>query len=209
MFTASTIPADALHRLAALTVFCGNDPITPILAAVNVSVSEGKVHAVATDRYAAALWTQDAADEHEPAETLAPVAIPAALLKDAHKGATSAKAVTVTISHDSETQRVKISWNGGAVSGEATPDNYPPVERLFSEKSTDENPPITPGTTINAAQFAKLAKLTRPARKPADRLLAFALSANKEPNPHNAKSAPILAEADGYRAIFQPVMPTR
>ena len=211
MFTASKITADALHRLAALTNFCGGDPIVPILNAVNVSVSDGKVHGVATDRYAAALWTQDTADEHEPAETIAPVAIPAALLKDAHKGATSAKAATVTIAHDTETQKIQISWDGGAVSGTATPGDYPPVERLFSANSTSENPPIEPGTMINPAQFAKLAKLTRTAHKPADRLLSFALSANAETtaDSNSTKRAPILAEADGYRAIFQPVTPTR
>ena len=161
MFTTSEITINTLHRLAALTIFCGNDPVMPILAAVNVSVSDGKVHGVATDQYSAALWTQDAADEYEPAETLAPVAIPAALLKDAHKGATSAKAVTVTIAHDTETQKIQISWDGGAVSGAAIPGDYPPVERLFSTSSTSENPPIAPGTMINPAQFAKLAKLTR------------------------------------------------
>ena len=205
MFTASKITANALHRLAALAIFCGNNPITPILSAVNVSVSDGRVHGVATDRYAAALWAQDAADEYEPAETLAPVAIPAALLKDAHKGVTSAKAAIVTIAHDTETQKIQISWEGGAVSGEATPGDYPPIERLFSANNTSENPPIEPGTTINATQFAKLAKLTRPARKPADRLLPFALSASGEAG-LSARVSPILAEADGYRAIFQPIM---
>ena len=72
MFTASKITIDALHRLTALTIFCGNDPVMPILAAVNVSVSDGKVHGVATDRYSAALWAQDTANEYEPVETLAP-----------------------------------------------------------------------------------------------------------------------------------------
>ena len=58
---------------------------------------------------------------------------------------------------------------------------------------------------INTAQFAKLAKLTRPAHKPADRLLSFTLSANAEGSYTNAKRIPILAEADGYRALFQPM----
>ena len=192
--TTVTLTPEHLHRLNALTAFSApRNSIYPILESVIVSVAGGELQGVASDRYAAALWRGECA----PNEELAQVAIPAQLIADALKGMKNAYQAHLT--YDPVTEKVTIDWHEGMVSGWALQGNIPPLLNLFPKP--EELAPLPQGIGLNTSFLARLAKLTRPHKKPAERMVPLALSAT------NDGERPLLhAAGDGYQALIHPTI---
>ena len=162
--TTLTITLENLHQIAALAAF--TEPVssrTPILTGIELSASDSVLTATATDRYAAAR----ARLEHAPNEAVESVVVPPRLVTDVLKAAKGAAQVHLTIDGDTLT----FDWGNGRMSGQSVAGNYPPVARLFPENPAD----LPAGTSCNPTFLARLAKLTKPARKPADRVITFKL----------------------------------
>ena len=167
-----TLTPTTLASIGNLAAFTGAGKHgSPILDAIGLSVAGGELIAVATDRYTVAQYSTT----HDDTEELPQVAIPAALIVQAVKAAKGAASITLT--HDDTgdyTSPITFTWEGGTIAGQTVAGNLPAVERLLTGEPTD----LPQGTRINPAYLARLAKLTDPTgRKPADRAIAFDLSA--------------------------------
>lgn len=187
-----TLTPDHLHRLNALTAFASSDPVTPLLASVALSVVHGTLNAMATDRYAVATWEGECA----PNEELALTVIPASLIAQAHKGSKGAHQVHLTAEDDGT---LTFDWHAGAVTGEALEGNHPSVARMYPDTLPEGGELIPAGICVDSKLLARLAKLTRPHRKPAERVLGFDLSATTGDRPD------IRATADGYDVLICPM----
>lgn len=190
-----TINSDVFHRVVACAAFTGRDDMAPILSGVQLSTAGGELRAVATDRYTAVRM----AHPHSDVDELPAVVIPAKLLTDALKLA--AKSAFVTVTHDSDSGTVTIDCGTGAFTAPAIAGNYPPVERLYWE---GEDADIPAGTILDPTLLARLAKLTRPGRRPADRVVGFTLGSKPG---EDGRNVPVRARGDHYDALIQPRRP--
>lgn len=187
--TTITLTLDSLHQIAALSAFTApKSTHTPILTGIEISVSDSVLTAIATDRYTAAR----ARFEHAPNEAVESVVVPSQLVTDVLKAAKGAARVHLTIDGDTLT----FDWGNGRMSGQSVAGNYPPVARLLPKNPTD----LPAGTAFDPTLLARLAKLTKPARSPKDRIVTFAMHAGGG----SAGSANLYATGDVYDVLICP-----
>lgn len=212
--TTFTLPADALRSIATLHNATPADKaardMTPILTAIQLTVTPAEWRAVATDRYVVAELTGDMGDYAHtlPMDgTETTVLIRSTDLVDYVKrmGARSSLPVMVTISDDGaeiELNNYDVRSGYRTVTG-----NFPPVARLFPEESafTDLG-----AIGIDPNKLARLGKILMPfevAMRPADRsslptYIRFTEQGDR-PGPVLVTRGP---SATGYRALLQPVL---
>lgn len=198
--------------VASLAVAGTREPFTPILGAIQLTVTPSTVTAVATDRYMIAELTFPLG---ETVHTL-PADGVTLLIDSVHLVSMSKDKAGFTFTFDqpeearesypitAEGERVGIVKTFPSLSG-----NFPPVGRLFAEETPDDLPN---GTLLNMARLGRVAKLILPGEK-------SAAAAAKEPweisykVAEGHKSAPVqLTRSSGtaaYRVLVQPNMRTR
>jgi hypothetical protein len=230
-----TLTIDALQSVANIQKFGASTKdaqMTPILGSLSLTVDNGSLTVVATDRYRVAELTIPAPKDFGTPSASADLAegyadgsasIPFALLDRAvtmFKGERSTTQPRVIIettpadeTHRPDTVTIRDLWDAhNMVSAPAQAGTFPPVARLFPESGTEVD--FMAGTLLNFALFASVAALYLPGEKPTDaKQLPWAMSAKRSDNP--TKSGPIqLTRRSTYdgaslRVLIQPCMPPR
>lgn len=201
MATVSLTP-ETLQYVANLSAFVSKDRYTPILSGVAVTVSGGKITAIATDRYAIAQYKGETAKKGE----LPRVVIPAKLLTTAAEG--SKVAAKVRLTHNETDNTITFDWGYGSASDSAIAGDFPPLEQVFTFDESDWGG-IPGGTVLNPVLLAPLSSLTRASRRVADRLILFEFHGQINAKAHPNKLRPIRATGDGYTVLIQPNLKTR
>lgn len=206
--TTFTLSADAIRSLATLVHASSSDDVTPILCAIELTVTPTEWRAVATDRYVVAELTGDMGDYvHTLTNEPFTVLIRAKDVADYAKrmGARSNAPVMFTVSDDG----LEIELNNHDVrSGyRLMSGNFPPVARLFPEDSALTD---TGALSIDPNKLARLGKILTPleiSMRPAHRkelatYMRFTEAGNR-PGPVLITRGP---NATGYRALIQPML---
>lgn len=193
------LSAAQLAALAALTHAGSKDKVTPILGAVQLTVTPATVTATATDRYMAAILTFPLGDT---AHTLPDDGVTLTINGADLIALAKEKAgfmLTVDGEPDAHTAAA-ITAEGDAygvtrVFHTAT-GNYPPVARLFPDETPDDLPG---GVMLKMSLLGRLAKLTLPGERPvtaADSPWALTYSAPAD-SYSRGKNGPVLASREG------------
>lgn len=141
------LTADQIASIASVAVAASRDDITPVITAVRLSAEDGRVEAVATDRYriARVQFALATEEEEHPQSDIDGVSIPAKLLTDFVKSVRALKlrtvGLTVTLAYDAgnpdalgmdKGALITLTYSG-MVTMSAAPvyGNYPPVKRLI------------------------------------------------------------------------------
>lgn len=198
--------------IASLAVAGTRDPFTPILSAVQLTVTPSTVTAVATDRYMVAELTFPLG---ETAHTL-PADGVTLVIDSVHLVSLSKDKTWFTFTfyqpeeaRESYPITAESEWLGIVKTFPSQAGNFPSVGRLFAEETPDDLPN---GTLLDMARLGRVAKLILPGEK-------SAAAAAKEPweisykVTDGHKSAPVqLTRSSGtaaYRVLVQPHMRTR
>lgn len=191
------LSAAHLSALAALTHAGSKDRVTPILGAVQITVTPATVTAHATDRYMAAVLTFPLG---ETAHTLPDDGVTLvidgpdliALAKDKCGfmltwDETADGPALITAEGDAYGVRRAFHTVAG---------NYPPIARLFPDETPDD---IPGGVLMSMSLLGRLAKLTLPGERATDAAKApYALTyAAPKDSWSKGKAAPILASREG------------
>lgn len=189
--TTAYVPASTLAAIASLSGATSADKFTPILSAIQVTVTPETVTAVATDRYIAARLTTPLEDvAHTVSDTGSTFylnATDATMLSKLKVGG--------MLTWNDETREVTAELdNNSRFTLYAVPGNYPAVERLIPNDTAEHDIPA--GVGLNPATFAKLAKFSLPGEKAADlKKAAYRLGIEKLTD--SRKSGPIVATRNG------------
>ena len=205
------LSAKQLASLATLTHAGSKDKVTPILGAVQITVTPATVTAHATDRYIAAALTFPLG---ETAHTLPDDGVTLvidgpdliALAKD--------KCGFMLTWDDTADGPALITAEGDAYGARrafhTVAGNYPPIARLFPDETPDD---IPGGVLLNMQLLGRLAKLTLPGERPVDAGKAPYALTYRDPQSTYGKHGPILAtreDRDGavLRVLTQPSIRT-
>lgn len=204
--TTFTLSADTVRSLATLTNAASTDSVTPVIQAIQLTVTPSSWIAVATDRYVVAELTGDMGDwvHTLPAEPFS-VLIKATDLADFAKrmGARAERPVNLTVTDDG-TELEMNNWDVRAIYRTIS-GNYPPVERLFpdADKLTDMG-----ALAFAPDMLARLGKIYTPLDMSMAAKHRRELPVHLQFTESSGKPGPVLItrglKAVGYRALLQP-----
>ena len=216
-FTLSHAQIAAIASVGAATPVSTSDrQITPILAAVQITVTPERVTAVATDRY---IVTELSFPLGDTAHTLEPdsahvIMLDSKDLASIVKNATVSRSTradraffTFTTSDDAENGNVTVAHDYGQLIGEYRQivGNYPPVARLFPE----DVEPLTDMPHVNPAYFTRATKAHTPGETSTKERGGIMWQIAAAGTTHATKSGPILLTARvgadyRLRSLMQP-----
>lgn len=183
------LSAAHLSALAALTNAGSKDKVTPILGAVQITVTPATVTAHATDRYVAARLTFPLGDT---AHTLPDDGVTlvidgpdlVALAKDkCGFMLTTDDADATLITAEGDAYGVRRAFH--TVQG-----SYPPIARLFPDETPDD---IPGGMLMSMALLGRIAKLTLPGERPVDAAKHPYAMTYAAPKDNYGRTAPLVA----------------
>ena len=157
--TTFTLSADAIRSIATLVHASSNDDVTPILSAVQLTVTPTEWRAVATDRYMVAELTGAIGDyihtlPGDDSETTLLIRAKDIAEYAKRMGARATVPVMLTVSDDG--QSVEISNYEAISTYRLMNGNFPAVDRLFPEESAFAE---LPNIGIDPAKLARIGKI--------------------------------------------------
>lgn len=187
--------------------------MTPIIAAIMVTVTPATVSAIATDRYMVAALDFPLG---ETAHTIAAKS-PLSFLIPSTEWQRIAKLKSpadFTLSDTDANPDVTVEYVGGSITVAQTVGNFPPVQRLIPA-TTDS---FAADTLLNVALLARMAKFVTPSNaavSPAKRETVFSFAQSADSSATDSRLAPVLAtytpfyptaadKAESLRVLVQP-----
>lgn len=191
--TAFTIRPDALHQaLANVLPHTDGGALTPVLAAIEMTVAAGTLTTAATDRYTLGRQSVDVVPGAEAGRFL----MPSTLARDVVK-ACKAQAKTpnslIAVAHRGQT--IEVTWPGGSLSAHTVDGDFPKYGTLWPKPTEAEAKGEIALGTRHLGKFGKIYRGTAALRHPAIKLV------------FSAGRKPVLATVDGLAGFDALVMP--
>lgn len=199
-----------LASIASLGVFTAKNDVMQVLTGIHLSVGNGLLTAMVTDRYRVARLIMPV--DHTGADTSA--LIPAKALADFSKSAKSVKtyaaSTSITLEFSETGYLIKDALTQASAAGATVAGNFPPMNKMFVEFENNQNSIDLAPVGINPTMFGDLAKLIDPqGKKLADHwTVEFRMTATD-------RIAPIRASFEGdngawsITALIQPRLAVR